>query len=1546
MKQKRKVKSLVFNKQYKVSNTFTVMLCILWWVLCRWAISLLFLNRPTLAAWDEWEDDVTIKYLQYVSSVEDKAEVLDRLSFSLTWEDGQDTIVTEMYQEGPSLYVIPKPLVVNSYPALGTRNLVNTGVWGNILWWNHNSVDSDNITIIWWENNTVESGNINSTILWWMENILSTWNESPSIMIGWKQNTILGNKGVNLVIWWLGNTVSDTENVNIVWWLGNTVTNWSNVIVWWSRVTVWNGVRNVFVFSDGETDFNLSNPSDENDTFYLQVSNGLWLNIKWSKWWVESRWAVSFGKIDITDTAKKCLYENLWVQWMWEMEYQWKTYGCLVWCTKKSSENGLSWELMDTWEACTEKCKETSQCMTPEDTEEEYYYDAFCTTWVISTKYAVMCSELDLQKYKNAIFETALIDSETVCPNGENKCVYQCASWYHLTWDVTGRRGTINGVNKVWCYQDCEWYGTTKRHNEIITWYNMDIVSCSVENTNFPEDKATNHDNCGNHKASLICSDGVWYMWDNVRKKTWATANNSGYTYESCELTNFVCNTGDYNLTQSDINLFDNVDWTKDVDGKHNLNLNWGTNVNWQEWVYKVCVDYNPEEPHNGEQCNDIAHHYHWVKCQPGYRTWDHHDQPWECRKERTLTYDYTTNKWLSTQTFSFNNNGLGTLPTKNVFTGITSGAEISLAPTVIKKDTKDNREWEFIWWNTDKDAHEWLPWTTYLMPDGDLRLYAIYKKVLTGTFHTNGTGINIIGSTVWSCVLWNRDTSCTFTWAYNFTRGDWWIVDGWNTNKNSCPAVTYGTWLTGYKISWDTDFYTITHKYWEATFMPNGASGGVETRECKICNTQNSCNLSNVPGINRWCWDILWWSTNSGATAASVTVTWKPTLGWDTVYYAITSRSMKGTFDANLWLGQNQYWLRSSVWSVVWCKIYNTQTGCAKSLPQITTLTPYYPIWWTLYSWAIRNNGDIYPGEFNFTFEDDNDTFCPNPKEYKFYAQVGNGCNKTLKLTFDYTTNGWNGFSWTVDVPTNVLTGLYPNQSVNLKWNSPMKAPGALKNWWEFVWWNTNKDAQSGLSSIYMDTCGDKVVYAIYKKTCTVYFDANGSEVSYSNNSCTVWNTHTGCNITPAVIIPQTATSTTVAHYTIWFSRSKTGYNNEWNDTPHRIDLTGNSSGFNCGSRWYAQTESNDVTHNLVLKKNGNYCIQNGTRCATGDLKLLCNCTPTYNWEVQSKYCPCTVTWRMPNIKAVESDTVDAKWEKLWWTDTIKYGERHQLYKIWVRETRMLTGDYVLYAQTRRTFTLTFQNYNCNSALPTTTTGCTIWNGNPQPEKCAIDDINSPAITGYPLNQVPEWSTSTAIRENIWSPKIWKSLMMTGNITYYARCRDRENGACELRERYGCESGIATGKQMTQTWYEWRCEWLDGISNTCSYVCGENEYPTEDWCKEFSCHHCAKDGFPYCFPVDFSPTCKEIDFIGNWEFANGGELVREYECRINPDYIPCETLFGSSSAVIKNTYLNQTACESQTDYTACCDRENVNCKDCKKGGGSYRVSCTKWVKV
>jgi hypothetical protein len=38
-----------------------------------------------------------------------------------------------MYQEGPSLYVIPKPLVVNSYPALGTRNLVNTGVWGNIL---------------------------------------------------------------------------------------------------------------------------------------------------------------------------------------------------------------------------------------------------------------------------------------------------------------------------------------------------------------------------------------------------------------------------------------------------------------------------------------------------------------------------------------------------------------------------------------------------------------------------------------------------------------------------------------------------------------------------------------------------------------------------------------------------------------------------------------------------------------------------------------------------------------------------------------------------------------------------------------------------------------------------------------------------------------------------------------------------------------------------------------------------------------------------------------------------------------------------------------------------------------------------------------------------------------------------------------------------------------------------------------------------------------------------------------------------------------------
>ena len=52
-----------------------------------------------------------------------------------------------------------------------------------------------------------------------------------------------------------------------------------------------------------------------------------------------------------------------------------------------------------------------------------------------------------------------------------------------------------------------------------------------------------------------------------------------------------------------------------------------------------------------------------------------------------------------------------------------------------------------------------------------------------------------------------------------------------------------------------------------------------------------------------------------------------------------------------------------------------------------------------------------------------------------------------------------------------------------------------------------------------------------------------------------------------------------------------------------------------------------------------------------------------------------------------------------------------------------------------------------------------------------------------------------------------------------------------------------------------WKC-W----TTTCKTCDKDNWYKINgDVCTK--CNNCAKNGFPYCFPIDFNPTCKESDY-------------------------------------------------------------------------------------
>jgi hypothetical protein len=216
-------------------------------------------------------------------------------------------------------------------------------VYSNILWWNDIKVYSDNITIIAWESNTVNPNNADATVLWWKENILSEGNWSrTAILVWWHINHINSSNGWVGIIWWRNNNVEwSATDVVILWWEGNMI-EWNSVIVWWSKVNVSSAVSDVFAFSDGGKSLNITSAQEWSQAFYLEVSNGVWINADSSTNWIDAWWAVEFGVVNLDENDYKCNSNNYGLQWTYN--------GCLMWCTKEG------WELLDASENCKKLC--------------------------------------------------------------------------------------------------------------------------------------------------------------------------------------------------------------------------------------------------------------------------------------------------------------------------------------------------------------------------------------------------------------------------------------------------------------------------------------------------------------------------------------------------------------------------------------------------------------------------------------------------------------------------------------------------------------------------------------------------------------------------------------------------------------------------------------------------------------------------------------------------------------------------------------------------------------------------------------------------------------------------------------------------------------------------------------------------------------------------------------------------------------------------------------------------------------------------------------
>jgi len=317
--------------------------------------------------------------------------------------------------------------------------------------------------------------------------------------------------------------------------------------------------------------------------------------------------------------------------------------------------------------------------------------------------------------------------------------------------------------------------------------------------------------------------------------------------------------------------------------------------------------------------------------------------------------------------------------------------------------------------------------------------------------------------------------------------------------------------------------------------------------------------------------------------------------------------------------------------------------------------------------------------------------------------------------LTYDYKTNGGTD---TAVYDEYVEQG----QEISLGY-SPVKAG------YEFVGWNTDKDAMIGLKSYQMPNQAT-TLYAIYRKKLTINYEKSTAVESINRDSdtCYLYNNDKTCEVTLPTITVNTG-------YTFlgWYNGEiKVGNANAKYSASTDVSLVAKAS-----------VNSYNVTYN--------YSTNGGTSSTKTSAKV------NYNESVDLTPTATKTGWTFVGWNT-NKDATSA-----------------------ITSLNMGTSNVTLYAifkKEARTVTITFNRNNATSITPkggsastaaSITQSCTIpavYNNATQATTC---NITSPTITA-PTNTptVVGWSTAADTHSNQWSQNTAKGV--SGNATYYAQ--------------------------------------------------------------------------------------------------------------------------------------------------------------------------------
>lgn len=343
-------------------------------------------------------------------------------------------------------------------------------------------------------------------------------------------------------------------------------------------------------------------------------------------------------------------------------------------------------------------------------------------------------------------------------------------------------------------------------------------------------------------------------------------------------------------------------------------------------------------------------------------------------------------------------------------------------------------------------------------------------KEQFYAVFYKNGSAT--ISNSFLSCT--KNNGKCTITLP-TITREDSTII-GWSTSREATtPEYKVGEKL---ELTKNLALYAITRKDIKATFNKNGAD--------KIANTSESCTLYNddkycyvtAPNIIHNSGKITGWNTLETAMSVLESPKSHIKLFDNTTYYALVYKEVIITFNQN---GSSKI---SSTKET--CRIQSGNT-CFITTPTITREDS------EIIGWSTNKNAT------------DADILATEDIEVSQNMTLYAITKKNITITFN--SNGSDSISSTKET-----CSIY-----NEKESCSITTPIITRSNASIIGWSKDKSSKTATyqENEKLTVKKSSILYAITSKTVTATFKANGSTISYTQQTCTYHNADNGCNVT-----------------------------------------------------------------------------------------------------------------------------------------------------------------------------------------------------------------------------------------------------------------------------------------------------------------------------------------------------------------------------------------------------------------------------------------------